>query len=140
MRQLRGLDSRVGILFVLCLRCCWAETYTIAGLAIGSTQIFLRDFKPTFESYLSEEVSQKMGRTVTFKLIAVSINADQNTIFDLVLSREVDFIYSFPNIFGCLESEFDVSPLATVRKDVIVSGKKYNLNRYYWQYVIQLEL
>jgi hypothetical protein len=131
MCQFASLTVVGGVLSALCLQCCWAETYTIAGLAIGSTQIFLRDFKPTFENYLSEEVSQKMGRTISFKLIAVSINAEQNSIFDLVESRQVDFVYSFPNIFGCLESEFDISPLATVRKDVTVSGRKYNLNRYF---------
>jgi hypothetical protein len=106
-----------------------AESYRIAGVAIGPSQFFLRDFRPTFEDYLSAAVTEELRRPITFTLSAISINAVNDSIFDAVESERVDFVYSIPNIFGCLESEFDISPLATVRKKYILSEQLYVLNR-----------
>ena len=59
----------------------------------------------------------------------VSINADKDTIFDMIEGSRVDFVYSAPYILGCLESEFEIQPLATVRKRYVIGGKEYILNR-----------
>ncbi len=108
---------------------CTAESYTIVGVSIGPVAAFLRDFRPTFEFYLSEQVSKAVGRNVSFSLIGVSLNAENDTIFDLVESKRVDFVYSAPNMLGCLESEFDIQLLATMRKRYVVDGQEYILNR-----------
>jgi hypothetical protein len=108
---------------------CHSETYTIVGVSIGPVASFLKDFQPTFEFYLSEQVSRSLGRNISFKLTGVSLNAEKDTIFELVESNSVDFIYSAPYVLGCLESEFDLQLLATVRKRYVVNGLEYILNR-----------
>jgi hypothetical protein len=108
---------------------CYAETFTVVGVSIGPVANFIRDFKPTFEFYLSEQVSRALGRNVSFRLIGVSLNAEKDNIFDLVESKSVDFVYSAPNMLGCLESEFDIQLLATMRKRYMVDGQEYILNR-----------
>jgi hypothetical protein len=108
---------------------CCAESYTVVGVSIGPVATFIRDFKPTFEFYLSEQVSRALARNISFRLIGVSLNAEKDTIFDLVESKSVDFVYSAPNMLGCLESEFDIQLLATMRKKYIVDGQEYILNR-----------
>ncbi len=117
------------ILESLFLLSCHAESYTIVGVSIGPVATFIRDFKPTFELYLSEQVSFAVGRNITFRLIGVSLNAEKDTIFDLVESKSVDFVYSAPNMLGCLESEFDLQLLATMRKRYMINGAEYILNR-----------
>ncbi len=119
----------VATLFLLFPSSCSAESYTIVGVSIGPVATFLRDFQPTFEFYLSEQVSKAVGRNVSFSLIGVSLNAENDTIFDLVESKRVDFVYSAPNMLGCLESEFDIQLLATMRKRYVVDGQEYILNR-----------
>ncbi len=109
---------------------CASENYTIMGVSIGPPASLVSDFKPTFEFYLSQKVSQIVGRQIFFNLKAVSINADKDTIFDLIESNRVDFVYSAPYILGCLESEFEIQPLVTVRKRYLVAGKEYILNRH----------
>ena len=111
------------------------ENYTIVGVSIGPPASFVLDFRPTFEFYLSQKVSQTLGRQISFNLKGVSINEKDNTIFDMIESNRVDFVYSAPYILGCLESEFEVQPLATVRKRYVVSGKEYILNRHKLQYL-----
>lgn len=106
-----------------------AESYRIAGVAIGPPQIFLRDFRPTFEDYLSAAVTDELRRPISFSLSAISINAANDSIFDMVEYQRIDFVYSIPNIFGCLESEFNIVPLATVRKQYTLSEQQYILNR-----------
>ena len=107
-----------------------SESYVIVGVSIGPVSNFLRDFKPTFEVYLSDQVSKILGRNISFSLTGVSLNAESDTIFDLVESRRVDFVYSAPYIMGCLESEFDLQLLATIRKRYVVENQEYILNRY----------
>ena len=100
------------------------------GVSIGPVATFIRDFKPTFEFYLSEQVSRALGRNISFRLIGVSLNvAEKDTIFDFVESKSLDFVYSAPNMLGCLESEFDFQLLATMRKRYMVDGQEYILNR-----------
>ena len=107
-----------------------AETmYTIVGLSIGPVSTFLSDFKPMFEGYLTQAVSAAINRTVGFKLQAVSLNAEKDSIFDIVESKRSDFIYSSPNVYACLESEFGIRPLATVRKKYKIRDRMYVLNR-----------
>jgi hypothetical protein len=116
-----------------------AESYRITGVAIGPPQIFLRDFRPTFEDYLSEAVTEELRRPITFSLSAISINAANDSIFDMVESESADFVYSIPNIFGCLESEFNISPLVTIRKKYTLSEQQYVLNRsklYKWPSIL----
>ena len=118
------------VLILLGVHPCASENYTIVGVSIGPPAGFVTDFKPTFESYLSQKVSQTLGREIFFNLKGVSINADKDTIFDMIESNRVDFVYSAPYILGCLESEFVIQPLATVRKRYNISGKEYILNRH----------
>ena len=74
-------------------------------------------------------MSQTLGRQIFFNLKGVSVNADKDTIFDMIEGSRVDFVYSAPYILGCLESEFEIQPLATVRKRYVIGGKEYILNR-----------
>ncbi len=119
----------ITVVFLSAAPACCAESYTIVGVSIGPVANFLRDFKPTFEFYLSEQVSRAIGRNISFTLTGVSLNAENDTIFDLVESKSVDFVYSTPNMLGCLESEFDIQLLATMRKRYMVNGQEYILNR-----------
>jgi hypothetical protein len=109
---------------------CAAENYTIVGVSIGPPASFVSDFKNTFEYYLSQKVSKTLGRQIFFTVKGVSINADKDTIFDMIEKNGVDFVYSAPYILGCLESEFVIQPLVTVRKRYVISGKEYILNRH----------
>jgi hypothetical protein len=108
---------------------CAGENYTIVGVSIGPPSGFVSDFKPTFEFYLSQQVSKMLGRDIYFTIKGVSINADKDTIFDMIEGNRVDFVYSAPYILGCLESEFEVQPLATVRKRFMINGTEYILSR-----------
>ena len=123
------INALVAVLVVFGVHPCTSENYTIVGVSIGAPASFVSDFKPTFEYYLSQTVSQKLGRQIYFSVQGVSINADKNTIFDMIESNQVDFVYSAPYILGCLESEFVIQPLATLRKRYNISGKEYILNR-----------
>jgi hypothetical protein len=108
---------------------CLTDSYTIVGVSIGPVATFLRDFRPTLEYYLSEQVSKTVGRNISFKLTGVSLNAEKDTIFELVESKSVDFVYSAPNMLGCLDSEFDIKFLATMRKKYTIKGEEFILNR-----------
>ena len=121
--------QRSALIFILSLPFCASENYTIVGVSIGPPASSVSDFKPTFENYLSQQVSQTLGRQIFFNLKGVSVNADKDTIFDMIEGSRVDFVYSAPYILGCLESEFEIQPLATVRKRYVIGGKEYILNR-----------
>jgi hypothetical protein len=106
-----------------------AEHYVVMAVTSGSPDAFISSFKPTLQFYLTQQVSLELGRPVSFELRAVSINADQNSIFDYVESKTVDFVFASPYLMGCLESEFDIQILVTLRRKYIVSGKAVVINR-----------
>ena len=106
------------------------ETYGIMAVAIGNATTFRNEHSSLFENYLSEQVSQALGRSIRFDLTGVGLNDASNTLFDRVQSGAVHFVYAFPNIHACLESEFGLSALATVRKKYTLQGQDYFLNRY----------
>ena len=74
---------------------------------------WLDNWRPTFETYLSSEVSRSMGENVTFELL----KADGSLpIRDIVSNEVFDFYFTAPQIVACLEAQFSVQPLLTIRK------------------------
>jgi hypothetical protein len=74
---------------------------------------WLENWRPTFETYLSSEVSRSMGEVVSFKLV----KADGSIpIRDIVSNEVFDFYFTAPQFVACLEAQFSVQPLLTIRK------------------------
>jgi hypothetical protein len=80
---------------------------------IAKSADWLDNWRPTFEAYLSSEVSRSMGENVTFQLL----KADGSIPFRDIVSNEVyDFYFTAPQNVACLEAQFSVHPLLTIRK------------------------
>ncbi len=117
------------LLLVLRTDNSYAENYVIMAVSIGPPDLLVADFKPTLQYYLTQQVSLALGRPVSFELKAVSLNANVDTIFDIMEAKKADFVYSAPYVMECLESEFDLQLLVTLRKKYTIAGKNYILNR-----------
>ncbi|GAB5364379.1 hypothetical protein AAMO2058_000965100 [Amorphochlora amoebiformis] len=87
------------------------EVWKIGGLAIRGPTDFHARFSPTFSTYLTETVGPQFNPPIRFESIAL----DFSSTFTQVEQASVDFIYTNPSAFSCLESEFDVSAIVTLR-------------------------
>ena len=85
------------------------QTIRIGGLAIRGFADFMTRFSPTFATYLNETVGARYN--ITFE--AVPMNFEDT--FDFVENRKIDFIYTNPSAFSCVESEFGVAPIVSLR-------------------------
>ena len=101
-------------------------TYVIAGMTTGDGSTWPARYKPTFETYLNSEVGTKFTPPINFVLKAV----DSVDIFTLAGSGMADFVYPTSGIFSCLDSEFGLMPLATIRRSYVIDDQQYLLNKY----------
>ncbi|CBJ26732.1 diguanylate cyclase/phosphodiesterase with PAS/PAC sensor(s) [Ectocarpus siliculosus] len=96
------------------------KTYRIGGLAITGTEAFLESFEPTFSAYLNQTVGE-VYPGVGF--IAVPLAFDD--VWDAVSSASVDFLFLNPGSASCMESEFGVSAILSLRN--FRQGNELNL-------------
>lgn len=100
-------------------------TYRIHGLMTYPEELFRKKFSATFDEYLNAEVAPLFshgGEHIRFEMGG----QDFGTIFDSAEMEDFDFIFTFPNMAGCLEAEFGASPLLTMRD----LRRGIELNRY----------
>ncbi|CAM9384428.1 unnamed protein product [Ectocarpus sp. 8 AP-2014] len=87
------------------------KTYRIGGLAMLSwAEAVLESFEPTFSAYLNQtagEVYPGVG------FIAAPLAFDD--VWDAVSSASVDFLFLNPGSASCMESEFGVSAILSLR-------------------------
>jgi hypothetical protein len=74
----------------------------IGAVPIGSNEAFSTAWKPTFENYLTDTVGVKYNPPLNFTFVSLTTTA----LFDMAGSGNVDFIYSNPSVYACLESEY----------------------------------
>jgi hypothetical protein len=105
MIQARSKKNYLLIVLGLCLKISSVsgnEHVIIGGVPLGSSSEFLRLWRPTFEAYLSEIVGIKYSPPIRFSLITLTLS----TAFDMVEAGKVNFVYSNPSLFSCLEAEY----------------------------------
>jgi hypothetical protein len=88
--------------------------YRIHGLMPYPDDLFRTKFGATFEDHLNAEVAPLFshgGEPIRFEMGG----EDFRTVFESAENEDFDFIFTFPNMAGCLEAEFGASPLLTMR-------------------------
>jgi hypothetical protein len=88
--------------------------YRIDGLMPYSDDLFRIKFRATFEDHLNAEVAPLFshgGERIRFEMGG----QDFRTVFNSAENEDFDFIFTFPNMAGCLEAEFGASALLTMR-------------------------
>jgi hypothetical protein len=127
------------------------DQYVIGGLAItGSVRLF-QQWNSTFSTYLTLALRQNPKfANISFKLVSLdfystftmvcsslfgvfSINRKSCSVFLIfvyccfvqVEQNAIDFVYTNPSIYSCLESEFQLTSLATLRN--LALGREVNV-------------
>ena len=85
--------------------------WRVGGLAIRGAADFISRFGPTFSDFLTNEVGPCFDPPLTFEAVPLNFSST----FTLVENKGVDFIYTNPSAFSCLDSEFRVSAILTLR-------------------------
>ena len=78
----------------LCCRITLASMkseYVIGGWVPGETDIFLKLWKPVFETYLTESVGREFDPPISFHLMAVD-QTKQSTTGEMVNAGKIDFL------------------------------------------------
>jgi len=86
--------------------------YRIGGLAINGKEALERQMGRTFRDYMTREVGPLFNPPLTFDMISL----DFVTTYSLVESAEIDFVYTNPSIYSCIEWQYGSSSLATLRR------------------------
>ncbi|CAB9508917.1 Receptor-type guanylate cyclase gcy [Seminavis robusta] len=98
----------------------YKDVYTVGVLANRGIETAYNDFNTTFHSYLTATAGQALGG-VRFEMRPVKFK----TIFQDALT--VDFVYSNPSAYSCIESEFGAQPLASQVSRRKIGGHVYDL-------------
>ena len=78
-----------------------AGTIVIGGVPYGTSSDYVLSWKPTFEEYLSIEVGTKHNPPLNFSFITLTLSS----AFNKIKERALDFIYTNPSLYSCLEVE-----------------------------------
>ena len=110
--------------------------YIVGGLAITGAAKLFQQFNSTFATYLTLAVRQNPKyQNISFQLISLDFYSTFDLVschnflqthaiqskhlvvcpFDQVEQGAIDFVYTNPSIYSCLESEFQLTSLATLR-------------------------
>eukprot|EP01147_Barroeca_monosierra_P009582 gene9582-1809_t len=73
------------------------------------------DMIPTFSTYLNAAVSPQFDDLVKFDVIQLRTSE----LIEHGQEEEYDFAFMNPSIFTCAEIELDISPLLTIRRNVL---------------------
>ena len=92
---------------VLVLSCSFPLTGTASSILIGavptsSNYEFFHAWKPTFETYLIENVMFDKNQSMSFTLTILN----QTSAFDAVSTKNVDFLFVNPSLYSCMDLEF----------------------------------
>ena len=71
--------------------------YRIYGMPSGDVESWLQQYAPTFQDFLNLVVGYLFSPPITFTLVPT----DTTGMFEAAESREADFTFTSPNIFGC---------------------------------------
>jgi hypothetical protein len=66
-----------------------------------SEESLQKDWGPTFEAFLTESVGRRLTPPRNFSLVLMTIPMT----FAMVENKSIDFIFSTPSVFSCLETE-----------------------------------
>jgi len=90
----------------------YKQHYKIAGLALKGLEDEMTSlFGPTFETFLNREVSSRFNPAITFEFIPMNYSH----IRDAVKEEKIDFVFTNPSLFSCIESTYETSAIATIR-------------------------
>jgi hypothetical protein len=78
----------------------------VAALAIKGNETLHKDWDATFQTYLTEQLSP-LG--YKFKLQAL----DFSSTYTAVEEQSIDFVYTNPSVFACLEAEFGAAAVTS---------------------------
>mmetsp|Transcript_23862 Transcript_23862/g.42288 ORF Transcript_23862/g.42288 Transcript_23862/m.42288 type:complete len:931 (-) Transcript_23862:188-2980(-) len=87
-----------------------SKTHWKIGVLQISPSFYLR-WPPTFQTYLTNVVGTKFTPPLNFTVEPLGFT----TTFSKVENSELDFIFTNPSAFSCLDSEFGVSAIVTLR-------------------------
>ena len=86
--------------------------YIVGGFAPNGPTVFYQSFNSTFSTYLTAAVQQNPRyASVSFQTIALNF---QST-YSLLDANQLDFVFMQPSLFSCIEGEYSVTSLATLR-------------------------
>ena len=74
---------------------------SIGAVPTTSSNQFLENWRPTFETYLNEKVGMQFMPAITFTLQVFN----HSTIFDAVKRGHLDFVFANPAVYACLDAE-----------------------------------
>ena len=88
------------------------KAYLIGGFAQNGAAQFYKSFNSTFATYLTAAVQQNPNyASVTFSVVAV----EYIDTYSLLEAGQLDFVYTQPSLFSCIEGEYTMASLATLR-------------------------
>jgi len=100
--------------------------FTVGVLANRGFSAAYDEFNTTFSDYLSETAGKRFNPPIMFQMKPLNFNV----LFDNVENSNVDFLYSDPSAFSCIDSEYSASSLVSQISRRIVGGEMYSLNRF----------
>jgi len=99
-----------------------SKTYIIGATPVGPFHQFLSQFSPTFEIFLNTEVAPTIGDRVRFQLIVF----ESEDAVRMVKDKRIDFLYTNPSTFSCLELLSGAQAIATVKSVDPYSNETYH--------------
>jgi hypothetical protein len=106
--QTHGCSRQVFVLFVSILAQIHGMYLNGKDVVVGvvstgdiTEEILQQQWAPTFQTLLTEKVGQFLDPPRNFSLVLLDIP----TAFERVGQRSVDFLYSTPSFFYCVQSE-----------------------------------
>lgn len=100
------------------------RTFTIGVLANRDVESTFREYTKTFREYLSLVAGAKFDPPLKFDIVPVPFGEPDP--LDVFVSRSVDFTFTNPALFSCIESETSASSILTqiTRRN---AGQSHNL-------------
>ena len=95
--------------------------YVIGGWIAGTPEMLLAQWRPIFETYLTETVGSKHDPPFTFTLRP--INLDENTTAEqLTKTTQIDFLYDTAASTACAAATSGFAPIATQHRSTPALG------------------
>lgn len=102
----------------------------IGVLAIRGREVALKDFNATFSTYLSAAVGQNIyNSSISFELVPIEFRKGDNPVEEF-RPELVDFVFTNPSMYSCVESLHGAAPLATFINQRRVNGQVHELEQF----------
>lgn len=109
--------------------------FRVGVYANKGIQQAIDDYSRTFVDYLTLTAGQELDPPARFELVA----ALPNEAYSTLIPPEVDFLFTNPAVFACLESEYGARSLATFVARTSYNGSAYDLDQFGGVIVVKAE-